>query len=846
LATLELSKLGRYELRRILGRGAMGVVYEGFDPNLGRRVAVKTILKSNELDAETERAYSARFIQEAKAVARLNHPNIVQVYDFGLENEVAYLVMEFIEGREIRSFFDAHESFSIAESVRIMGDLLDALDFAHEAGVIHRDVKPANVMLDVQRRAKLADFGVARIQGDAQRSVADTMVGTPAFMSPEQISGQKIDRRTDIFSAGNILYQLLTGQQPFKGEGAWTVVRAIMQDDPPSPSSIVGTVSPIFDGIVNKALAKKPEQRFANAREFAAALRAALSGKNEASTTPAPADKGAPEPRASETELEFWRAIQNSTDPEEFEFYLDQFPKGTYSQLARHKIAKLREPLLAKEAEESARRDAEAMEARRKEEQARLQAEESARRAAEEKAAREVEEEAVRMALEKTKREAAEKAKREAEEETLRKTLAMARREAAEKAKRQADDNAFRERAPAESPDTSQRRRKSRAVPVIATLTVIAGAVWAYLMVGRAPVPVTAPVADIAPVQKAERPQAPPPAVDLARLQRETEERIRKEFAEKAAVERAAMDKAVAEKAAVEKASAEKIAMARTTAERISAEKNAEKATADRIAAEKASAEKAAAMKVEKAAVDKAAAEKAATERIAAEKAVAEKAAVEKATLEKAAAAKLVQEKAASVKAATAATKPGWPSVGDRWVYDVRESNRPDKVYQAVVEVQSITSSSVRDVFTPVGGRPIALTHQPGAYVIGVAPGIFRFSPYLHAFQELRVGERWSNIDYRNIGFCERDARFYCTTANAHIVGKERVSVRAGTYNAWRIVVELRMGGILPERVEFAYWYAEEVKGLVKYQVSPALMGNLGYMETSEMELVSHTPAVVR
>src|SRR5690349_6375040 len=167
----DLSKLGRYELRRVLGKGAMGVVYEGFDPTLSRRVAVKTILKSIALDEGTQRSYSARFIEEAQAVARLNHPHIVQVHDFGEENELAYLVMEFIEGRELRAFFDAREKFGPAEAVRIMGELLDALDFAHERGVIHRDVKPANVMLDSQRRVKLADFGVARVQ-DSDRSAA--------------------------------------------------------------------------------------------------------------------------------------------------------------------------------------------------------------------------------------------------------------------------------------------------------------------------------------------------------------------------------------------------------------------------------------------------------------------------------------------------------------------------------------------------------------------------------------------------------------------------------------------------------------------------------------------------
>ncbi|HEY8068759.1 MAG TPA: DUF6719 family protein [Burkholderiales bacterium] len=296
----DLVSLGRYQLRRVLGRGAMGVVYEGLDPTLDRRVAVKTILKSVGLDEETERAYSERFVREAKAVARLNHPNIVQVYDFGQENEVAYLVMEFIQGKELRSFISATERVTTQECVRIMGELLDALDFAHERGVIHRDIKPANVILDEQRRVKLADFGVARVQ-DSDRSAAGTMVGTPAFMSPEQIQGLKIDRRTDIFSAGVVFYQLLTGEAPFKGEGAWTVAKKIMQDEPPPPSSIVSNVSPTFDGIVERALAKNPAERFATAREFADALRGALVSAPAARPAPkhkapAPAQVTSPRP----------------------------------------------------------------------------------------------------------------------------------------------------------------------------------------------------------------------------------------------------------------------------------------------------------------------------------------------------------------------------------------------------------------------------------------------------------------------------------------------------------------------------------------------------------------------
>ena len=347
--------LGRYQLERVLGKGAMGIVYEALDPKLHRKVAIKTILIS-QLDEETAKDFSMRFVREAHAVARLNHPNIVQVYDFGEEGDVAYLVMEFIRGNELKSTLTTGQLFDRKECVRIMCELLDALDFAHEAGVVHRDIKPANVMLDGQGRTKLTDFGVARVtdadRTHAERTQAGTMVGTPAYMSPEQIQGQRIDRRTDIFSAGIILYQFLTGQKPFTGEGAWTVAKKIIQEDPPMPSSLNVAVSPEFDRVVAKALAKNPDQRFATAREFAVALRRAAEGKPAIPEVEAtlvvprePAISQATHPealRSGEMELEFWRSIKDSNDPNDFELYVRQFPQGVYASLAARKAAKLR------------------------------------------------------------------------------------------------------------------------------------------------------------------------------------------------------------------------------------------------------------------------------------------------------------------------------------------------------------------------------------------------------------------------------------------------------------------------------------------------------------------------
>src|SRR5262245_53703741 len=492
MAEAELKALGRYTIERTLGKGAMGVVYEGLDPKLNRRVAIKTILKSH-LDPDTAKDYSMRFSREAQAVARLNHPNIVQVYDFAEEGDIAYLVMEFIRGKELKSFFDANERFDLKEAVRIMCELLDALDFAHNAGIIHRDIKPANVMLDSQARTKLTDFGVARVQDSdrtqAERTQAGTMVGTPAYMSPEQITGGSIDKRTDVFSAGIILYQFLTGEKPFTGGGAWTIAKKIIQENPPLPSSLNNTVTPIFDSVVNKALSKNADTRYQSCKEFGIALKRALDGLGEeedsdktvvgnmaSAPAAAPAQRAQPKPAAAvegrsgtqggsqvgnqEVELEFWRAIKDGNDPDDFELYTQQFPTGIYAALAKRKIAKLRgEPLddtslKAKEAEkkeqeEAARREAEAKN-KLEADKARLEAEMAKKE--EEYKKREAEAQAraeklrAEAAAELEKREVEFK-KRQAEQEAKLGMDAKARAEAEEKARREAVEKARQEAA---------------------------------------------------------------------------------------------------------------------------------------------------------------------------------------------------------------------------------------------------------------------------------------------------------------------------------------------------------------------------------------------------------------
>jgi eukaryotic-like serine/threonine-protein kinase len=347
----QLKTLGRYQIQGVLGKGAMGMVYDGLDPGLNRRVAIKTILVK-QLDEETALMYSKRFEREVRAVARLNHRNIVQVYDFGSEGDVAYIVMEYIQGKELKDFFDANQRFDIKTTFRLMTELLDALEFAHDAGIIHRDIKPANVMVDADGHAKLTDFGVARVvdpdaaPGEATQTGA--VVGTPAYMSPEQIQGEPIDRRTDIFSAGIIFYQFLTGQKPFEGN-QWALAKKIIQDEPTRPSKLV-QVPPEIDRVIARALAKKPEARYQSARSFADSLKRILEGKppedpNEVLTQPVAAPPPPPAPRAqqqgTEAELEFWREVKDTDDPEELELYIEQFPRGVYVDLARKKIADL-------------------------------------------------------------------------------------------------------------------------------------------------------------------------------------------------------------------------------------------------------------------------------------------------------------------------------------------------------------------------------------------------------------------------------------------------------------------------------------------------------------------------
>lgn len=268
-----LTKLGKYEIRRELGRGAMGIVYEGFDPYIERPVAIKTIHKSLIDQAESGEIFS-RFRREAQAAGRLTHPNIVSIYEYGEEGDMAFIAMELIEGVELKEYFDKARRFQLNEGLSIMFQLLGALEYSHGRGVVHRDIKPSNILIAKDGKIKIADFGIAQIES-SDLTHAGTVLGTPSYMSPEQFMGLVADRRSDIYSGGVILYQLLTGERPFFGSNMTVIMHKVMHQAPVPPSELNPEISQAMDEVVKKALAKRPEERFQAAAQFMEALKLA-------------------------------------------------------------------------------------------------------------------------------------------------------------------------------------------------------------------------------------------------------------------------------------------------------------------------------------------------------------------------------------------------------------------------------------------------------------------------------------------------------------------------------------------------------------------------------------------
>ncbi|MBU1426832.1 MAG: protein kinase [Gammaproteobacteria bacterium] len=266
-------KIGKYEIQGELGSGGMGIVYKGWDPAINREVAIKGVRKYSLPEDERESVLT-RFRQEAQAVGRLVHPRIVQIYDFIEDENAAYIIMELVHGKTLSQHLAAMEVFGLREIAQIITQTLDGIGYAHAQGVVHRDMKSANVMINNDGRIKINDFGIARIDTSTLTKVGD-LIGTPSYMSPEQFTGAEVDKSSDLYSIGVIAYELLTGRKPFTGTLP-VIMQQVVNATPVKPSLINHKLSPEVDQVIAKAMAKNPADRYRTASEFADAFKAAI------------------------------------------------------------------------------------------------------------------------------------------------------------------------------------------------------------------------------------------------------------------------------------------------------------------------------------------------------------------------------------------------------------------------------------------------------------------------------------------------------------------------------------------------------------------------------------------
>jgi serine/threonine protein kinase len=274
-------KLGKYKIMEERGRGAIGVVYRAIDTTIERAVAIKIInIDATMMDTASELAdKTSRLKREARAAGSLHHTNIVAIYEYAQDGPTAYIAMEFIDGCDLKEYLNNKDTIELDTATNIMKQLLSALEYAHKNGIVHRDIKPANIMIAADGRVKITDFGIARLEA-SNITHTGALLGTPAYMSPEQILGQPADARSDIFSAGAVLYQLLTKRKPFIGSIA-TIMNGILYTEPKAPSAYNPNIPRELDLVVLKALAKRPEDRFSSAAVFEKALADIADGKIE-------------------------------------------------------------------------------------------------------------------------------------------------------------------------------------------------------------------------------------------------------------------------------------------------------------------------------------------------------------------------------------------------------------------------------------------------------------------------------------------------------------------------------------------------------------------------------------
>src|ERR1700758_2097591 len=280
-----IKRFGRYEIVAELGRGAMGVGYQARDPQIDRMVAVKTISLWGQ-EAEEEIEFRLRFMNEAQAAGRLHHPGIVSVFDVGEnpENQDPYIVLEYVPGETLNRILARERKLPFAKALKLAEELADALDYAHSQGVVHRDIKPANILITEDGHAKIADFGIAKLNL-AHFTLPGRVLGTPAYMAPEQLSGEGCDGRSDLFSLGVILYAMVTGHSPFQGNSATTVCFKVANREPIAASALDMTLPPQLDAVISRAMAKDANERYQRGSDLADDLRILQQSYRPGSTT---------------------------------------------------------------------------------------------------------------------------------------------------------------------------------------------------------------------------------------------------------------------------------------------------------------------------------------------------------------------------------------------------------------------------------------------------------------------------------------------------------------------------------------------------------------------------------
>src|SRR5271166_300671 len=285
MAEEKTKQFGRYEILAEIGRGAMGVVYKARDPQIDRLVAVKTVSMWGQ-EPEEEKEFRLRFMNEAQAAGRLHHSGIVAVFDVGEnpENKDPYIVLEYVSGESLSRILARDKKLPLDRALKLAEEIADALDYAHAQGVVHRDIKPANILVTQEGHAKVADFGIAKLNL-AHFTLPGRVLGTPAYMAPEQLSGEGSDGRSDLFSLGVILYVMVTGHSPFQGNSATTVCFKVANREPIAASALDMTLPPQLDAVISRAMAKDPGERYQRGTELVEDLRTLQQHYKPGSTT---------------------------------------------------------------------------------------------------------------------------------------------------------------------------------------------------------------------------------------------------------------------------------------------------------------------------------------------------------------------------------------------------------------------------------------------------------------------------------------------------------------------------------------------------------------------------------